>query len=414
MFGWALVHKEAEIKRLLKAMDLKTNPVARSIAGVTQTVQNLAGVTQTVHTSLKKNLLAILARTSLIKSGRSGSKKDDDYSLNSSEVGHSRNTSESSTHTDNEMLSPTDKFVDDTSFDAIADIRNTSESSTHTDNEMLSPTNNFVEKALEVDNVSRLSKSSNDVLLVDEASFDAIIVTDCHGVIQQANQTAVDEFGFESKEELLGKNISMLDGGDDAAKHDGYLERFQKAGQSSSTIGKQYVLQSRRKDGTEFPCIVGIKKIPDSEVLVGYIRNMADISQEEKTAEVKAITLLSQTEETSFHAIIITDYHGVIKQINQTVLSEFGYATKEDIVSKNISMLVGGGKAKKDNTYLMGKSGFTIGKQRVLYARRKDGSEFQCLIGIKEIPNTESLIGYIRNMSSMNQSTAEDDVHSAE
>jgi PAS domain S-box-containing protein len=124
--------------------------------------------------------------------------------------------------------------------------------------------------------------------------------------------------------------------------------------------------------------------------------------------------LLSQTEETSFHAIIITDYHGVIKQINQTVLSEFGYATKEDIVGKNISMLVGGGEAKKDETYLMGKSGSTIGKQRVLYARRKDGSEFQCLIGIKEIPNTESLIGYIRNMSSMNQSTAEDDVHSAE
>ena len=63
----------------------------------------------------------------------------------------------------------------------------------------------------------------------------------------------------------------MLDGGDDAAKHDGYLERFQKAFQPSSTIGKQYVLQSRRKDGTEFPCIIGIKKIPDSEFLIGYI-----------------------------------------------------------------------------------------------------------------------------------------------
>jgi PAS domain S-box-containing protein len=122
---------------------------------------------------------------------------------------------------------------------------------------------------------------------------------------------------------------------------------------------------------------------------------------------------LSQTEETSFDAIIITDYHGVIKQLNQTVLSEFGYATKEDIVGKNISMLVDGGEAKKHDTYLMGKSGSTIEKQRVRSARRKDGSEFQCLIGIQKIPNTESLIGYIRNMSSMNQSTAAEDVHSA-
>ena len=85
------------------------------------------------------------------------------------------------------------------------------------------------------------------------------------------------EFQYGTREEMIGMNVSNLVGGKvSARRHGKYLERFQKAGKSSSTIGKQRILKSMRKDGSEFRCIIGINRIPDveEELLVGYIRNL--------------------------------------------------------------------------------------------------------------------------------------------
>ena len=240
----------------------------------------------------------------------------------------------------------------------------------------------------------------------DETSFDAIIVIDMQGIIQEVNKTTVTEFGYVSKDGLIGKNISMLVGGDHSHKHDNYLAKFKATGKSESTIGKQRVLHAMRKDESEFPCIVGIKKIPGTLFLIGYLRNMTGI------VDQKEEKLLSRTEEVAFNSIIVTDFDGIVKEVNQTVLSEFGYASKEELIGKNISILVGGNDGKSHDKYLerfkkAGKTGSTIGKQRVLRARKKDGKEFQCQIGIQKIPGTEYLIGYITNLSKFDQNELE-------
>lgn len=263
--------------------------------------------------------------------------------------------------------------------------------------------------------------------ILDE-SFDAIIVTDFKGVIRRVNQTVLDIFRYEAKDDLVGKNISMLVGGPDAEMHDRYLERFQKEGKKSSQIGKQRVLYSKRRDGTEFPCIVGIKRTPKNDGLVGWIRDMSDIKDDERKSSVHitGMNLLDPIEklidDTSFDAIIVTDFKGVIQRVNETTVREFRYDSAEELIGRNVSDLVGGKvKPSTHDRYMQrfqkaGKTSTTIGKQRVLKSKRKDGTEFRCIIGINKIPDTteELLVGYIRNLDvTVEKSENESDVNSA-
>lgn len=243
--------------------------------------------------------------------------------------------------------------------------------------------------------------------LVDDDSFDAIIVIDSTGVMKRVNATAVKEFEYDSKDELEGKNVSILVGGGMADKHDNLLKRFRERGDSSSTIGKQRILYSKRKDGTEFPAIIGIRQIPDTDYLVGHIKNMTGLSIHDKKKSMKHLDILKHVDDTSFDSIVVIHKDGSIVQVNATAVGEFGYDRKEEMVSLNISALVGGGQAENHDQYLANfekqpdRTDSAIGKRRRLFAKRKDATEFSCIVGIKRLPDSDYLIGYISNTSDM-------------
>jgi len=135
---------------------------------------------------------------------------------------------------------------------------------------------------------------SREALLSDEklmnraildSSFDAIFVADHRMRILQINQASLTEFGYENESELLGQNVSILVGGGHADRHDGYTEAFFRDGRTSRILGSLREVRARRKDGTEFPCQIGIRLVHKGEdgtsVLVGYVRNIT--AQVEKT-----------------------------------------------------------------------------------------------------------------------------------
>lgn len=119
----------------------------------------------------------------------------------------------------------------------------------------------------------------SDGEILDEA-FDAIVISDYSGIIKRVNQTTLDSFHYDQKDELIGLNISVLVGGEHAKVHDKYLEKFHAKNKTSSVIGKQRILYGRRKDGTEFPCIVVIKKIEKRNCMIGWIRDMSDLTDQ--------------------------------------------------------------------------------------------------------------------------------------
>ena len=241
-----------------------------------------------------------------------------------------------------------------------------------------------------------------------ESSFDAIVVTDRMGAIKHINTTTLSMFGYDDSGELLGENIAILVGGGEAESHAVYLERFNESGKDSSTIGKQRVLYSRRKDSTEFPCIIGIKLVPDTEFLVGYIRNMTGIQNRHRETDLATDPVLRMVDDTSFDSIVVINKDGIIQHVNITTLSEFGYDFKDELIGCNVSVLVGGGYAGKHDGFVRrfdkkDKSDTILGKRRKLKSRRKDGSEFPCIIAINTIPESDCLIGVIRNLSGMSR-----------
>jgi len=85
--------------------------------------------------------------------------------------------------------------------------------------------------------------------------------------------------GYASKQELIGKNLSIIVGGGETIRHAGYVSAFKKRVETNENaqhkvLGRQRMLQGIKADGTEFPCIIGIKMVSNGTRVAGYIRDM--------------------------------------------------------------------------------------------------------------------------------------------
>ena len=124
------------------------------------------------------------------------------------------------------------------------------------------------------------SKQGLDLMLENVA--DGLIAIEEHGIIRVFNATAQQIFGY-AKEEVVGKNVSMLMPEPDRGQHDSYLRNYRHTGKAQITGVSREVI-GRRKDGSSFPLELGI-----GEVLVGgrriYIGTLRDISDKKRMEE---------------------------------------------------------------------------------------------------------------------------------
>ena len=260
------------------------------------------------------------------------------------------------------------------------------------------------------------SKNSRHNMVYDEM-FDAVVIADLLGIIITVNQMALDIFGYEKKSDLIGENISILVGGGDAVHHDEYIRNFNRRGKTDSNIGKQRILFAKRKDGTEFQAIIGIRR--RGRQLVGYIRDMSEMTAGTSQSPLVIANLGTidsrvqrVLDDSSFDCIAVSDMQGVIQGVNQTLVDDFGYNLKEELVGQKLQMIIGGSDSiRQQHDGYLEKFGTktkqernestVLGQQRILFARRKDGSEFQCIIGVHMIEGTELLVGFIRNLDKL-------------
>ena len=230
-------------------------------------------------------------------------------------------------------------------------------------------------------------------------SFDAIIVSDLRGNIKQVNSTALNVFRYDSKDELLGKNLSVLVGGGEGKNHDAYMRRFRKDGSKTSKIlGRQRMLHASRADGTEFPCLIGIRTCANGTRIVGYIRDMSGIVSEASTK----MTLDMGVEEAidrvvddhAFDGIIVSDERGIIHRVNETAVQEFGYASKEETVGLEIAHLI---HIVKDHPEKLLES---HGEQHLVTLTDKDGKDFDSIIASIKIKGADGMVAtYVRNIA---------------
>jgi len=104
--------------------------------------------------------------------------------------------------------------------------------------------------------------------------LDGIITIDEHGQIETFNPAAERVFGWTAAE-IIGRPITHLMPPDMAARHDGFLQRYQSGGEARIIgIGREET--GLRKDGTTFPLELAVSELnlEGRRVFTGVVRDM--------------------------------------------------------------------------------------------------------------------------------------------
>lgn len=119
----------------------------------------------------------------------------------------------------------------------------------------------------------RLSEIRMRTLL--ESIADSVVVINERGNIEMFNKAAEEMFGY-SRDEVIGKNISILMPEKDAAHHDGHIGRYLETGKSKIMDVGSRQLVAVDKDGKEIQVDISVNKIRGSSGLqfIGVIRDV--------------------------------------------------------------------------------------------------------------------------------------------
>ena len=126
-----------------------------------------------------------------------------------------------------------------------------------------------------------------------ETAIDGIITIDERGKIESINRAAVSLFQY-SKEEVVGKNVSILMPNPHQTNHDSYIKKYQNTG-VAHIIGIGREVEGLKKDGTLFPFNLAISevKLKDRTIYTGIIHDLTAI----KNAQIKILDLNNKLEE---------------------------------------------------------------------------------------------------------------------
>ena len=134
----------------------------------------------------------------------------------------------------------------------------------------------------ETDNASLLRETAEFLRAVVETAVDAIITIDEQGIVRTVNPATERMFGY-TREEMLGKNVSMLMPQPYQREHDGYLKRYRQTG-TRHIIGIGRDVEGRRKDGSRLPLHLSVSEmqVNGKRLFAGILRDVSELKREEE------------------------------------------------------------------------------------------------------------------------------------
>jgi PAS domain S-box-containing protein len=137
---------------------------------------------------------------------------------------------------------------------------------------------------------------------VVDTAVDAIVVIGERGIVQSFNRSAETIFGYHA-DEVVGRNVSTLMGGEHAAHHDGYLAAYLRTGERK-IIGVGREVEGRRKDGSRVPLDLAIAEWRDGEGRRFFTGIMRDISAR-KADEARRLLLIREVDHRAKNALAV-------------------------------------------------------------------------------------------------------------
>eukprot|EP00804_Cyclotella_cryptica_P022784 CCRYP_005004-RA/>CCRYP_005004-RA protein AED:0.03 eAED:0.03 QI:363/1/1/1/0.26/0.18/16/9071/831 len=127
---------------------------------------------------------------------------------------------------------------------------------------------------LQKEALKAVKEEQNLISKILDASFDSLLVINEKGIIQRVNEAAIRTFGW-TREEFIGTNINIIMPPLHAAKHDSYIQKYLATG-FKKMIGKQREVESLHKDGSTFPCTLGLAEVSHkgSKLFVGFVKDV--------------------------------------------------------------------------------------------------------------------------------------------
>jgi len=110
-------------------------------------------------------------------------------------------------------------------------------------------------------------------------------------VIQSVNDAAVATFGYGSREELVGKNVSVLMNAEDASIHHTFIQTYEETG-VERIIAQPRVVRGRHRDGSTINVTLSVSpsRSPGHYIGILYRRTDAEARLRAEAAEAKAKT----------------------------------------------------------------------------------------------------------------------------
>jgi len=239
-------------------------------------------------------------------------------------------------------------------------------------------------------------------------SPDGIVITSIDGSLEQASPKALNMFGFDSQEEVIGKNMKDFI---DSSHHEKTNHLMDFVLHGHHTDASEFL--TIKKDGTRFFIEVSSELIRNAQgEPVSFIHIIRDITARKQSE--KTISMLAQAIRSISECISITDMTDRIIFVNNAFLKTYGYEEHE-LVGQHISMV----RSIKNIQELVKEilpATLKGGWHGELINTRKDGSEFPVFLSTSVIFDDDNyplgLIGVTTEIT--DRKLAEKQLHDSE
>jgi len=223
---------------------------------------------------------------------------------------------------------------------------------------------------------------------------DAVVIIDDRGRIKEVNPSTLSHFGYR-KEDLVGKNVSILMPEPYHSNHDRYLTNYRDTG-AKKILNASRELIAKRKNGSLFPIFLHVNEawLENERIFIGVIHDISGRKLAE-TAYREADNKLQAILENAVEGMIVIDQRGRIDMANPAALRLFGYEENE-VLAKNVSILMPEPDRSAHDGYI--KKYQTTGERKIIgigrevKGRRKDGSTFPLKLSVSEVRLRSGLI----------------------